>query len=57
MKLDDLIRELQFIRSRIGNVDTVLDDYYTKASLSVDNVFIEPRNGKIGKETVVVIRS
>jgi hypothetical protein len=57
MKLDDLIRELEFIRSRIGNVEAVLDDYYTKATLNVDNLFIEPRNGEIGKETVVVIRT
>lgn len=57
MKLNQLIAELQVIQKVHGDIYVTLDDLYTPASLYVDNIFVEPRDGILNKEKVVVIRA
>jgi hypothetical protein len=58
MNINTLIEQLEFLRNKYGKtVQVMLDDLYTPASLPVDSLFAEPRNGDATRETVVVIRA
>ena len=57
MDIETLIKELEFLKQKFGNLTVTLDDLYTPASLMVDNLFVEPLNGMAPNQKVVVIRA
>jgi hypothetical protein len=56
MNIDQLIEELQTIKSKYGNLTVTLDDLYTEACLPVDWVNVQQRGDSVLNENVVVIR-
>ncbi len=57
MKLITLIRQLNSLETIYGgDVEVVLDDFYTKASRPIDTIFVENGNEYFKNKKVIVLR-
>jgi len=56
MKISELIKELETKKSNHGDLNVVLDDFFTKASREIEVLHIEPAFGVKNRELVLVIR-